>query len=141
MELNYFTVKLTERIVSDFPDKIDDTEFIEQRSQLAALTYSEGSKQGLRHTEALKLANDTLFEGLCYSPYQLVKRVVDEEFTEEDDTEQGEFVMQMLNICKSLFEVYPINDKSFPGSNAEKELYTSITGEIQNYLKNNGMCY
>lgn len=140
MELNYFVMKLTERIASEFPDRIDDYDFIQARSELATITYEEGTRQGLTHTEALKMANDTLFQGLNYSPFQLVRRIVDEEFPEDDETELNAFSLLMLNLCTPLFKEYPINDTSFPGSKAEMELYNSITGEIQLYLEKNGMC-
>ena len=141
MKLDYFFLKLTHHIASEFPDRIDEKEMIQQRSELASATYHECTRQGLTHTEALMMANETLFDGFNYSPYQLVKRVVEDQFPDEDEAEQDAFTLQMLDLCKPLFEEYDTEDPAFPGSQAEMQLYICLTGEIDQYLKKNGMTF
>jgi hypothetical protein len=50
---------------------------------MAAEAYSEAIKSGLDHIQAAEIANETLFKGLHFSPYNIIVEILWNEFFDE----------------------------------------------------------
>ena len=82
-EISYYELRLKELLNISFPNLASDEEFIKGRSSLAAQAYEDAFKEGNDVMECDKIANDVLFEGLHFSPFDVVFRVVCDEFSQE----------------------------------------------------------
>lgn len=62
IELSYFQLTLEQYLKSEGNDLIKDKEFVRNRSQRAAETFSSLIKDGMGYDEAVAQANEVLFE-------------------------------------------------------------------------------
>ena len=134
-----FYARLTEYVMIHHPQRIKETDFITERAAAAARVFESSSIAGMSVEEAMAEADHTLFEGLLFSPFQLVREVVITEFdyTENDD-ELDEFTLQMLDNVQPLIAAHQPDDH-FQGSTEYTELYNEIKESINQYLVRNGI--
>ena len=133
MELSYFQLRLSAFLEENHPDKINDRVFIRQRSELAALAYSEAILNGQNHIEARQLANTELFRGLHFSKYNTLFEVLSEEFTDTvSDEKIHQYALELLPLCEDIFAFYDIRD-SFQDTPEYEKLYTELTGKFVAY--------
>lgn len=137
--LSYFALTLTGYMIEHHPDKIENKELIESRSLAAEQEFERCSHEGMTVEEARHQAEECLFRHLHFSPYNMIRDIVEEEFPFINEDERDIFVMQMLEYCKMLILQYNTEDDAFQGSHEYMKLYYTVTGEIQNYLENNGL--
>lgn len=137
--LSYFELILTDYMVEHHPDKIENKEFIKNRSLAAEQEFEGCSYEGMTVEEARRQAEECLYRHLHFSLYDMTSEIVEEEFPFINEDERSIFIMQMLEYCKPLILQYNTDDDTFQGSNEYMKLYYTITGEIQNYLENNGL--
>lgn len=136
---NAFTARLTSYIMDFHPDRIDDTQFINRRGQMAAETFHQCSLAGMNVDECMHEAEKTLYAGLLFSPYLMLEEIVyDHFFYTDDEEETGEFIMQMLDMVKPLIDSYKPDD-NFKGSYQYTSLYGQIIQKINDYLSSNGL--
>lgn len=130
---------MTDFIAQHHPDKIEDKTFIEERSGLAEEEFERCSHMGMTVNEAKHEAQKVLYKGLLFSPFDMVKEIVEEEF-DIDEEERHLFIMQMLEYTRKDFNKYleHINDDNEDGEEYMK-LYYTITGSIKLYLEKNGL--
>lgn len=134
-----FEVRLTQYMIENHPDKIEDVNFIHERSRMAAHTFETCSVAGMSVDESMREAERTLFHELLFSPYQLMREVLTGSFDyTEESTELDEFALQMLDMNQSLIQRYNIGD-DFAGSTQETALYDEIKDSINQYLIKNGL--
>ncbi len=133
MELSYFRLRLVAFLEENHPDKINDRQFIRQRSELAAEAYSEAIQNGANHIEADELANAELLRGLHFSRYNTLFEVLSEEFSDTvSDEKIQQYAMELLPLCKDVFATYELHD-SFEDTPEYEKLYTELTGKIVAY--------
>jgi len=133
MKLSYFQLRLFAFLEENHPDKINDRVFIRQRSELAALAYSEAIQNGLNHIEAGQLANTRLFRGLHFSKYDTLFEVLSEEFTDTVSDEKIHlYALELLPLCEDIFVKYSLGD-GFTDTPEYEKLYTELTGKIVVY--------
>lgn len=133
MELSYFQLRLLAFLKESHPDKINDREFIRQRSELAALAYSDSIQSGKSHLEAEELALAELFLGLHFSKYDTLFEILSEEFTDSvRDEKIQQYALELLPLCKDVFATYDLHD-SFEDTPEYEKLYTELTGKIAAY--------
>lgn len=138
-DLSYFKLRLQELLYSDFPEKAWDSEFIEHRAALATDAYVNAFKGGNHPDECERLANTVLYEGLYFSRFNAVLKVVCNEFdTRIADEELYSFAMQMLVVCKPVFKGYRLT-ADFEEEPQYELLYTELTGRIANWIDENGL--
>lgn len=135
--ISAYELRLTDFIIENHPDKIDEVDFIRHKAKEAAMEFEESSKEGRSVQESLEAANRILIEGLKFSPYRTIKQIVEDDFFIEE-REKDEFIMQMLEHTKDLFLQYDTNDY-FEGSPDHSKLIFEIIGKIQIYLERNGL--
>jgi len=79
-DLSYFALTLQSYLNESFPESAVDTTFIQERSDLAAQTYADALLAGHTHPEASELSNAVLYEGLHFSQFDMLFKVVCNEF-------------------------------------------------------------
>lgn len=136
---NIFVGRLAEFILTHHPNRMKDTEFIVERAATAARTFEKSSMDGMTVDEAMAEADRTLFQGLLFSPYHMVRDVLLVHFgyTEEDD-ELDEFTLQMLDTVHPVIAAHHPDD-DFQGSNDYPVLFDEIKESINQYLVRNGI--
>lgn len=136
--LSYFRLALTDFMVQHHPDKIEDKDFITARSGVAEDEFERCSHMGMTVSEAKHEAIKVLYAGLLFSPFDLIKEIVEEEFDVDED-ERHLFIMQMLEYTRNEFKKFPDINDNFQGSERYMELYFLITGSIKLYLEKYGL--
>lgn len=133
MELSYFELQLLAFLKENHPDKINDRQFIRQRSELAALAYSGAIQNGQGHLEAEELARAELFRGLLFSKYGTLFEILSEEFSGTvSDDKIPRYAMELLPLCEDVFAKYSLDD-GFADTPEHQKLYTELTGKIAAY--------
>jgi hypothetical protein len=133
MELSYFQLRLLAFLKESHPDKIDDQEFIRQRSELATLAYSDSIQSGKSHLVAEELALEELFLGLHFSKYDTLFEILSEEFTDTASEEKiPQYALELLPLCEDVFAKYCLSD-GFADTPEYEKLYTELTGKIVAY--------
>lgn len=137
--LSYFKLALTDFIAQHHPDKIEDKAFIEERSGLAEEEFERCSHMGMTVSESKHEATKILYRGLWFSPFDMVKEIV-ELYFDIDEEERHQFIMQMLEYTRDDFKKFleHINDNNEDGEDYTK-LYYTIIGSIKLYLEKNGL--
>ncbi len=130
MELSYFQLRLLSFLKESHPDKINDLKFISQRSELAALAYSNAIESEQSHLEAEELALEELFLGLHFSKYDTLFEILSEEFTDTTSEEKiPQYALELLPLCEDVFAKYSLGDV-FADTPEYEKLYTELTGKI-----------
>lgn len=130
MELSYFQLRLLTFLKESHPDKINDREFIRQRSELATLAYSDSIQSGKSHLDAEELALEELFLGLHFSKYDTLFEILSEEFTDTASEEKiPQYALKLLPLCEDVFAKYSLGD-GFADTPEYEKLYTELTGKI-----------
>lgn len=138
-DLSYFKLRLQELLNTSFPELSGDKEFITHRSRLAAHAYEGAFKSGNRIELCNEIAEYILFEGLHFSKFDTIFKVVCNEFyTIMADEELGPFALKMLPVCTSVFKQYPLSEE-FADSPEFELLYTELTGTIQIWIEEHGL--
>ena len=82
-ELSYYGLYLLDYLRKYHPDKVSDTGLISGREEAAAETFEKARLEGSSTEAAQEEAMRVLLEGLHFSPYALLREVVENEFADE----------------------------------------------------------
>lgn len=138
-DLSYFSLRLTELLSVSFPEKRKDQKFILLRSQLAESAYENAFKEGHSVAYCTEIAESILFEELTFSRYELVFKVICNEFSLVlADEEIQPLALKMLTECESVFSGYHLTEE-FEDSSDYDVLYTELTGSIQIWIEEHGL--
>ncbi|WP_268849184.1 DUF1896 domain-containing protein [Flavobacterium aestivum] len=138
-KMSYYSLRLKELLNTSFPELSGNKNFIDRRGQLAAKVYNDAFIAGNTIEQCNKIAEHVLFEGLHFSKFDIVFKVVCNEFdTIMADEELRPFALKMLPFCSVLFEQYQLTD-NFSDSPEYELLYTELTGTIQIWIEDNGL--
>lgn len=138
-DLSYFTLRLQELLTTSFPELSVDTAFITRRSRLAAHGYEGAFIAGNRVEQCMEIAEYILFEGLHFSKFDTVFKIVCNEFDLiMADEELRPFAMKMLPECEPVFRQYILTEELSDSPEFEL-LYTELTGIIQIWIEENGL--
>ena len=124
-----------------FPNLLADTVFIKDRSEYAAQAYQEAFEAGISIPECDKIASGVLFDGLFFSPFDMVFEVVSQEFdTQLADEDLRPFALKIFPELVPYFKKYENEiDEDFQHSAAYQSLYTELTGAIELWIEENGI--
>lgn len=129
-EMSYFRLNLLSYLRDAHPDKANDLSFIAGRGDLAAEAYSDAIKNGLDHIQAAEIANQTLFQGLHFSPYNLLVEILWNEFFDEIPPGIAQDkAKELMPECTAVFNRYDLND-DYAETVEYKLLYTELVGTI-----------
>ncbi|MGV3766808.1 MAG: DUF1896 domain-containing protein [Chitinophagaceae bacterium] len=138
-DLSYFKLRLQELLYTSFPELAWNTKFIDQRSRLAAQAYEDAFRSGNSLGHCDRAANEILFDGLHFSRFDTVFKVVCNEFdTIMADEELRPFALKMLPVCEPVFAPYILAGE-FQDTPEYELLYTELTGTIQIWIEDNGL--
>jgi len=138
-DLSYFTLRLRELLNTSFPEKAHDQKFISERSKWAADAYENAFRSGNSVAQCEHIADYILFKGLHASRFDLLFKVVCNEFdTLMADEELRPFALKMLPVCEDIFAQYKLTEE-FEQSLEFDLLYTELTGTIQIWIEENGL--
>lgn len=138
-DLSYFRLRLEELLNNSFPEKANDQKFIEQRSSWAANAYEGAFRLGNSTEQCNEIADHILFEGLYFSRFDTIFKVVCNEFdTLMADEELRPFALKMFPVCEPVFDSYELID-DFANRIEFEQLYTELTGTIAIWIEENGL--
>ncbi|TGD58974.1 DUF1896 domain-containing protein [Flavobacterium humi] len=138
-KLSYYSLKLKQLLQVSFPELSGNKAFIDKRAQLAAKVYNDAFMAGNTIEQCNEIAQYILFEGLHFSRFDTVFKVVCSEFdTIMADEELRPFALKMLPVCIPVFDQYKLTD-DFEDRPEYEWLYTELTGTIQIWIEDNGL--
>lgn len=139
-ELSYYGLYLLDYLRKYHPDKVSDTPFITGREEAASETFEKERAVGNTVEAAQEEAMRVLLEGLHFSPYALLREVVDNEFADEvADSDREAFCRELFPYLKNLLGGYDTSDDTFALSPEHDLLYTELTGTVMLYLESYGI--
>lgn len=135
-EMSYFRLNLLSYLREAHPDKANDLSFIAGRGDMAAEAYNEAIKSGLDHIQAAEIANEALFKGLHFSPYNVIVEMLWNEFFDEVSPGEAQTkARELLPECQTIFAKYNLND-DYAETTEYQSLYTEHVGTILILLEN-----
>lgn len=138
-DFSYFSLRLAELLSVSFPDKGNNYKFILLRSQLAESVYENAFKAGHSVSYCIAIAESIFFEELTISRYDLIFKVICNEFSlVVADEEIQPLALMMLTECESVFSGYHLTEE-FKDSLDYDVLYTELTGSIQIWIEEHGL--
>ena len=138
-ELSYFRLKLRSYISEHHPERLQDTEFINARADMALTAYCDAVAQGFMHPEAESMASEVLYQGLHFSKYDTLVSVLEDEFEKELPMPLPERLAPILLSNKAIqatFDQFGLTD-TFASDEQYARLYTELTGTIVLLTKSN----
>ena len=138
-ELSYFRLKLRSYMSEHHPERLQDTEFITVRADMALTAYCDAVAQGFTHPEAESIASEVLHQGLHFSKYETLVSVLENEFERELPAPLSEKLVPILLSNKAIqatFDKFGLTD-TFAASGQYDRLYTELTGTIVLLTKSN----
>ena len=134
-ELSYFRLSLLSYLKDSHPHLANDTAFIAARGDTAAEAYSNAINKGQNHDQAGETANEVLYEGLLFSPYRTIVRILWDEFEKDATPVLAESVaMELLPKLDGVFDKYQLTN-DFDTTPEYNQLYTELTGAVQILLE------
>ncbi len=86
--------------------------------------------------EPAEIANEALFKGLHFSPYNIIVEILWNEFYEDvSPSEAGAKAKELLPECQAVFAKYNLND-DYAETTEYQSLYTEFVGTILILLEN-----
>ena len=133
MEFSYFKLRLIAFLKESHPDKVNDRQFIRQRSELVSQAYCNAIQNGQNPIEAEEATNAELIRGLHFSKYTILFEILSEEFADTVREENiYQYALELLPLCRDIFSKYSLND-GFADTPEYGKLYTELTGKIVVY--------
>lgn len=138
-ELSYFRLKLESYMNEHHPERLQDTEFITARADMALTAYCDAVAQGFTHPEAESMASEVLYQGLHFSKYDTLVSVLENEFERELPVPLPERLVPILLSNKAVqatFDKFGLTD-TLASDKQYNRLYTELTGTIVLLTKSN----
>ena len=140
-ELSYFRLKLRSYMSEHHPERLQDTEFITARADLALTAYCDAVAQGFTHPEAESMASEVLYQGLHFSKYDTLIFVLENEFERELPAPLPERLALILlsnNAVQATFDKFGLTD-TLASDEQYDRLYTELTGTIVLLIESNNL--
>ena len=138
-ELSYFRLKLRSYMSEHHPERLQDTEFITARADMALTVYCDVVAQGFTHPEAESMASEVLYQGLHFSKYDTLVSVLENEFERELHALLPEKLVPILlsnKAIQAIFDKFGLTD-TLASDEQYGRLYTELTGTIVLLTKSN----
>ena len=140
-ELSYFRLKLESYMSEHHPERMNDTEFITLRADMALTAYCDAVAQGFTHPEAESMASEVLYQGLHFSKYDTLVSVLENEFERELPAPLPERLAPILLSNKAIqttFDKFGLTD-TLASDEQYDRLYTELTGTIVLLIESNNL--
>ena len=147
-ELSYFRLKLESYMNEHHPERLQDTEFITARADMALTAYCDAVAQGFTHPEAESMASEVLYQGLHFSKYDTLVSVLENEFERDlpaplpDELLRASLEKKLAPILLSNKAVQTTFDKfgltdTLASDEQYDRLYTELTATIVLLIESN----
>ena len=133
-ELSYYRLTLLSYLRESHPERAADDAFIRARADLAAEAFSNAVRSGMNYDEAVRLADEVLFQGLHFSRLDTLITVADE----VPAGRAREVALQLLPECGRVFSGYDLSD-GFEFTPDFDRLCGELAGVISIWLEENGI--
>lgn len=138
-ESSYYELYLLNYLREYHPEKVDDIDFIKERSDNAAILFEKSRLDGRTVMDAQEIAMKELMRGLHFSKHYLILTIIKDEFEKEvPDDKVLLLIKKMESNFNSIFAKYTLSD-DFEQSSDYHSLYIELTGEITLYLEKYGI--
>ena len=138
-ELSYYELYLLNYLKEYHPEKVDDIDFIKERSDNAAILFEKSRLDGKTVMDAQEIAMKELMKGLHFSKHYLILTIIKDECEKEvPDDKVLLLIKKMESNFNSIFAKYTLSD-DFEQSSYYHSLYIELTGEITLYLEKYGI--
>ena len=140
-ELSYFQLKLRSYMSEHHPERLQDTEFITARADMALTTYCDAVAQGFTHPEAESMASEVLYQGLHLSKYDTLVSVLENQFERELPAPLPEKLAPILlsnEAVQATFDKFGLTD-TLASDEQYGRLYTELTGTIVLLIESNNL--
>lgn len=140
-ELSYFRLKLRSYIGEHHPERLQETEFITVRADMALTAYCDAVAQGFTHPEAESMASEILYQGLHFSKYDTLVSVLENEFDKELPAPLPQRLALILLSNKAVqatFAKFGLTDE-FASDKQYDRLYTELTGTVVLLIESNNL--
>ena len=138
-ELSYYELYLLNYLREYHPEKVDDIDFIKERSDNAAILFEKSRLDGKTVMDAQEIAMKELMRGLHFSKHYLILTIIKDEFEKEvPDDKVLLLIKKMESNFNSIFAKDTLSD-DFEQSSDYHSLYIELTGEITLYLEKYGI--
>lgn len=138
-DYSYYLLKLERYMSEHHPERMQDTEFITARADMALTSYCDAVAQGFSHLEAESVASEVLYQGLHFSKYDTLVSVLENEFERELPASLPERLAPILLANKAVqatFAKFGLTDE-FATSDQYVRLYTELTGTVVLLIESN----
>ena len=140
-ELSYFRLKLKSYMSEYHPERLQDTEFITTRADMALTAYCDAVAQGFTYPEAESMASEVLYQSLHFSKYDTLVSVLEDEFERELPAPLPERLAPILLSNKAVqatFDKFGLTDILASDEQYDR-LYTELTGTIVLLIESNNL--
>ena len=140
-ELSYFRLKLKSYMSEYHPERLQDTEFITTRADMALTAYCDAVAQGFTHPESESMASEVLYQSLHFSKYDTLVSVLEDEFERELPAPIPERLAPILLSNKAVqatFDKFGLTDILASDEQYDR-LYTELTGTIVLLIESNNL--
>ena len=140
-KLSYFQLKLRSYLNEHHPERLQDTEFITARADMALTAYCDAVAQGFSHLEAESIASEVLYQGLHFSKYDTLVSVLENEFERELPAPLPDKLAPILLSNKAVqatFDKFGLTD-TLASDEQYGRLYTELTGTIVLLIESNNL--
>ena len=138
-ELSYYRLTLLSYLRESHPERATDEAFIRARADLAAEAFSNAVQSGMDYDEAVRQADEVLFNGLHFSRLDTLITVLWNEFADEVPAGRArEVALQLLPECGRVFSGYDLSD-GFEFTPDFDRLCGELAGVISIWLEENGI--
>ncbi|MFI3322941.1 MAG: DUF1896 family protein [Rikenellaceae bacterium] len=139
IDFSIFSISLQQFLNENHPLLSNDLDFIKTRGDGAAELFEMFRSEGVNIETAIANANEYLFSGLHFSLHNMVKGIIENEFSDVIESEKSwDAALRLIPIYAPFIGKYEYND-DFEDSDDYKQLYTEITGAILIYLNQYGV--
>ena len=141
LELSFFRLKLRSYMSEHHPERMQDTEFITARADMALTVYCDAVAQGFTQPEAESMASEVLYQGLHFSKYDTLVSVLENEFERELPASFPERLAPILLSNKAVqatFAKFGLTD-TLASDEQYGRLYTELTGTIVLLIESNNL--
>ena len=125
-ELSYYELYLLNYLKEYHPEKVDDIDFIKERSDNAAILFEKSRLDGKTVMDAQEIAMKELMRGLHFSKHYLILTIIKDEFEKEvPDDKVLLLIKKMESNFNSIFAKYTLSD-TFEQSPDYHSLYIEL---------------
>lgn len=134
----WFGERLTRFLQIRHPPKQWKVRFIERRSESANERYRRSLADGATDAQALRAADEVLFQGLLFSKFDTVSLILATDFPVIPENQRQDIALKLVHICTPIFQMYKLGD-DFAERPEFRQLKEELRIGIRNWIDENGV--